>query len=411
MPEIGRRTFLKAAAGAAVAPRLVGAAASDFVVVGAGAFGGWTALHLREMGHDVTLLDAYGPGNARASSGGETRQIRIGYGSQELYSKWVVKAFEKWRAREEEWHEKLLFETGRLQLASGWSESLRATKAVFEKLGAAYEVIGHDDLRRRYPQMSAEGVELAFFEPQAGVLRARRSLALVAESFEKKGGKLRIGRVDPPEAPGGRLESVRLANGESVRASTYVFACGPWLPAMFPEAMKRKLFVPRRDVFFFGTPPGDDRFSYPNFPNYSEDAYYGFPSLEGRGFKVCPVGEMIPFDPDRDERVASPHQVQRARAYLALRFPELRDQPLVESRVCQLEMSIDEHFIVQKHPQWSNAWIAGGGSGHAFKHGPVLGEYVARRVALGEGEPELEKIFRIKPESFDPSVYSGSRFP
>jgi glycine/D-amino acid oxidase-like deaminating enzyme len=409
---MARRTFLKAAAATALAPKLASAATSDFVVVGAGAFGGWTALHLRELGHEVTLLDAYGPGNARASSGGETRQIRIGYGAQELYSKWVVKAFEKWRAREEEWHEKLMFETGRLQLASRWSESLRATKAVFEKLGADYEVIGHDDLRRRYPQMNPDGVEFAFFEPQAGVLRARRSLALVAEAFERKGGKFRIDRAHPPEGSGIRLDAIRLGTGDSLQASTYVFACGPWLSSMFPEAMKGKLFVPRRDVFFFGTPSGDDRFTYPNFPNYSEDAYYGFPGLEGRGFKVCPVGEMIPFDPDRDERVASPYQLQRARAYLALRFPDLKEQPLVESRVCQLEMSVDEHFIVQRHPQWSNVWIAGGGSGHAFKHGPVLGEYIARRVALDEGEPELETIFRIKPESFDPALYgSGSRFP
>jgi glycine/D-amino acid oxidase-like deaminating enzyme len=167
--------------------------------------------------------------------------------------------------------------------------------------------------------------------------------------------------------------------------------------------MKGKLFTPRRDVFFFGTPAGDDRFSYPHFPNYSEDdslGYYGFPSIDHRGFKVCPVGERTPFDPDTDERLVSAYQVKRARDYLALRFPALKDQPVVETRVCQLEMSVDEHFIVDRHPGLENVWLVGGGSGHGYKHGPVLGEYVARRVTGQDGNPELEPVFRLKEQTF-----------
>ena len=126
---------------------------------------------------------------------------------------------------------------------------------------------------------------------------------------------------------------------------------------MFPDILKKKLFTPRRDVFFFGTPAGDDRFSHPRFPNYSEEGrgYYGFPSIDHRGFKVCPVGELTAFDPDTDERVVSSYQVKRARDYLALRFPALKDQPVVETRVCQLEMSVDEHFIIQKHPAFETS--------------------------------------------------------
>jgi glycine/D-amino acid oxidase-like deaminating enzyme len=164
--------------------------------------------------------------------------------------------------------------------------------------------------------------------------------------------------------------------------------------------MKKKLFTPRRDVFFFGTPSGDDRFSYPHFPNYSEEAYYGFPSIEGRGFKVCPVGELVAFDPDSDERIVSPYQVKRARDYLALRFPGLKDQPILETRVCQLEMSVDEHFIIDRHPELENVWLVGGGSGHGYKHGPVVGEYVAERVLGREGNPELESVFRLKAQTF-----------
>ena len=184
-----------------------------------------------------------------------------------------------------------------------------------------------------------------------------------------------------------------------------MFACGPWLPKVFPELLKKKLFTPRRDVFFFGTPAGDDRFSFPNFPNYSEDAgtsgYYGFPSIDSRGFKVCPVGELTAFDPDTDERIASAYQLKRARAYLALRFPALKDQPLVESRVCQLEMSVDEHFIIQRHPALENVWIAGGGSGPRATSTARCWASTSRTRVLGKDpSPELAPLFRIKERTF-----------
>jgi len=407
MRPLDRRAFLKAAgaqAGAlAVASRARAQPSPEVVVIGAGAFGGWTALYLRERGVSVTLVDAYGPGNSRASSGGETRQIRAGYEDRELYTRWVLLAFDRWKARQEEWGRRLFYETGRLLLAPEWDESLKVTKTVLDKYRVPNEVLSQDDLRRRYPQMNPEGVGVALFEPTTGVLKAREGCIAVVEAFQKKGGRFRIGRAQPGRGSGSRLLDVALADGSALPASTFVFACGPWLPKVFPEIMKKKLFTPRRDVFFFGTPSGDDRFSYPNFPNFSEDAsrgYYGFPGIDQRGFKVCPVGELTGFDPDTDERVVSPYQVKRARDYLGLRFPALKDQPVVESRVCQLEMSVDEHFIIDKHPALENVWLVGGGSGHGYKHGPVVGEYVAERVLGRDKSPELEAVFRLKPQTF-----------
>jgi sarcosine oxidase len=405
--RVNRRAFLKAAgaqAGAlAVASTARAQPSPEVVVIGAGAFGGWTALYLREKGVPVTLVDAYGPGNSRASSGGETRQIRAGYEDRELYTRWVLLAFDRWKARQEEFGRRLLYETGRLLLAPEWDESLKVTKAVLDKYRVPNEVLSPDDLRRRYPQMNPERVGVALFEPTTGVLKAREGCIAVAEAFQKKGGRFRIGKAQPGRQSGRRLLDVALANGPAIPAATFVFACGPWLPKVFPEIMKKKLFTPRRDVFFFGTPSGDDRFSYPNFPNYSEDlseGYYGFPNIDGRGFKVCPVGELTAFDPDTDERVVSSYQVKRARDYLGLRFPALKDQPVVESRVCQLEMSVDEHFIIQKHPAFENVWLVGGGSGHGYKHGPVVGEYVADRVLGQDKSPELETVFRLKAQTF-----------
>lgn len=401
---MNRRTFIKAAAvplGAPALARFDASAAmqttarSSVVVVGGGAFGAWTALHLREMGHTVTLLDAYGPGNSRATSGDETRQIRCGYGDRELYSRSALRAFTAWKARQEEFGVALMMETGRLQLAPDWTPSLRATQATLTKLGRAVEAMTQDDMRKRYPQMNPEGMGVGLLEPGAAVLRAKQAILAVAAALKRKGGTITIARARPGRAEGRRLADLETAAGERVAAQTFVFACGPWLPRLFPAFLGSRIQVPGRDVLYFGTPAGDTRFSFPNFPNYSEDRCYGFASIDERGFKVCTTTGAPSFDPDTDERIVTPHEVRRARAYLALRFPLLKDQPVIESRVCQLENTADEHFIIDKHPDYDNVLIAGGGSGHGFKHGPVIGEYIAKR-ALGEAtDPAFDHMVRL----------------
>src|SRR5919106_908419 len=118
MQRIDRRPLISSGGcgvGAAALPPAAPALAQnlpDVVVIGAGAFGAWTALHLVERGAKVTLLDAFGPGNARATSGGETRQIRVGYGDRELYSRWVLEAMKRWRARKQEFGRTLLHPIG-----------------------------------------------------------------------------------------------------------------------------------------------------------------------------------------------------------------------------------------------------------------------------------------------------------
>jgi glycine/D-amino acid oxidase-like deaminating enzyme len=155
----------------------------------------------------------------------------------------------------------------------------------------------------------------------------------------------------------------------------------------------------RQEVFFFGTPPGDARFSEDVLPvwiDHGDRLMYGIPGNQWRGFKVADDTRGAPFDPTSGERVVSAEGLRSAREFLGFRFPVLKDAPLLESRVCQYENSPDEHFIADHHPQSGSVWIVGGGSGHGFKHGPALGELVAGNV--------LEKT-PLEP------FFSLSRFP
>ena len=367
-------------------------------VVGAGAFGGWTALHLLRRGARVTLLDAWGPGNSRSSSGGETRIIRGVYGADRVYIEWVARAFELWREAETRWRRRLLQPTGGLWMFRGDDRYVRDSIPHLNDVGLPIAEIDTREAHGLYPQINFEGVDSVFLEKQTGYLFARRACQAVAEAVAAEGGEVRLAAAAPGPFHGGRMERLELADGSVLAADLYVFACGPWLGGLFPEVIgERFLRVSRQEIFFFGTPPGDARFQEGTCPiwfNLGEEVFYGIPGNEHRGFKVADDSRGEPFDPTRGERIPTPALMAKTRAFLAHRFPALAGAPLVEARVCQYENSPDGHLLCDRHPHAENVWLLGGGSGHGFKLGPALGEYVAGILLDGGAPLELFSLNR-----------------
>ena len=355
----------------------------DAAVVGAGSFGAWTAWHLRRAGLSVLLLDAWGPGNARSSSGGESRLVRAGYGPDEAYSRLALRSLDQWTALAGETGEPFFHRTGVLWLAREGDAYAEATSDTLARLGVRHERLTGTGLREGYPQFALAPATWGLLEPDAGVLMARRAVQAAARRAVREGVSYRTAAVRPPspgDAPG-----TLVAAGGTVRAGTLVFACGPWLPGLFPDLLGERIFPTRQEVFFFGAPPGDDSFAPPRMPAWIDfgEETYGAPDLDGRGFKVAPDRHGPPFDPDRGERLVAPASVERVRAFVALRFPALRDAPLLETRVCQYENTSSGDFLVDRHPDRPEVWLVGGGSGHGFKHGPAIGEHVADRIVRG----------------------------
>jgi sarcosine oxidase len=417
---LSRRTFIKTGiAGAAAAPAtavLAGAGSSpvgqaapavsralpDVVVVGAGAFGAWTALTLRERGATVTVFDAYGPGHPRATSCDEVRQIRMSYGDREVYSRSAMNALELWKKRQQEFGRTLLFPGGRLVMRQAWNQELEDQKAIFDRLSLPYEVLKPEEMARRYPQVGFEGVGIGFLDVNAGLLKAREAIIAITETFERKGGRIRLARAMPGAATGRRLTGVTLNGHESLSAGAVVFACGPWLRHVFPDLLGTVISTHRIEVAYIGSPSGDPSYRQGVLPNLSEEGT--FPGALGEvsytqsdidaGLKIVRGGERLSMDLDNDERIVSARQISRIHEYVRVRFPKLRE-PIVASRVCQSDASPDLHFVLDRHPGFDNAWIAGGGSGHGFKHGPVVGEYMADRVAGRPPVPDLERFFGL----------------
>lgn len=354
----------------------------DVAIIGAGVFGAWTAYYLQKSGATAALVDAYGPAHARASSGGESRIIRMGYGADEIYTRWSMRALPLWKQLFDEAGQPALFRgTGVLWIAHHDEPYALDTLASLEKAGAVFEKLSLDDLRRRYPQITFDDDSWGILEPRSGVLMARRAVQAVVERAQKLGVEYWTEAVLAPEGRG-HVAKVKTASGETIAAEKFVFACGPWLPKLFPDVLGARIFPSRQEVYFFGVLAGDARFGPPSMPTWIElkDEFYGMPDLESRGFKIANDRHGAAADPDTQSRLPSADGIAAARNYLARRFPTLKDAPVVETRVCQYENTSNGDFLIDRHPAFENVWLVGGGSGHGFKHGPSLGEYVAARV-------------------------------
>lgn len=361
----------------------------DVVIVGAGAFGGWSALSLREAGAKVTLVDAYGPGNPRASSGDESRLLRLSYGNREIYTVWARRAQQLWERRQEEFRRRLFYNNGSLRIIA--PDILPGQAAIFDRLGIDYEILSPGEVHYRWPQVDFTGYQQIFHEPSGGIVKAREAMIAVAEAFMQKGGTLRIGHATPLTGARGAALAV---DGEALAAGVCVFACGPWLPKTFPGLLGDRIRVPRREIFYVGSPIDDHRYRWEHLPNISDTETYTASDVD-YGIKVAARLRDIPMDPDDGERMPTAFLRRQVEDYVARRMPGLKGQPIVATRICQTEYSDNSHFIIDRHPERPDVWIAGGGSGHAFKMGPAIGEYVAARVLGEQTDPETDALFGL----------------
>jgi glycine/D-amino acid oxidase-like deaminating enzyme len=374
------------------------------VVVGAGCFGAWTAYHLARLGRDVTLLDAHGPASSRASSGGHTRLIRMGYGAEEIYTRWSLESLAQWKALAERTSSQLFHQIGVMWMARGHDALAAATLATLGRAGVPHERLTRAQLESRWPQIDfrpaegerpepAEPADWAILEPESGVLMARRAVRALVDELVGGGVRYAPGAVRRPGGERGSLESIETISGETYRGAAFVFACGPWLPALFPDLVGDRIFTTRQEVLYFGCPPGDVRFASPALPAWIDFAaeIYGVPDIAARGFKISVDRHGAPFDPETGNRVAG-ETLPAARAYLARRFPALANAPLVSAEVCQYENTCNGDFLIDRHPDHENVWLVGGGSGHGFKHGPAVGEYAARLIV---DDPVPDERFRL----------------
>ena len=404
LAPITRRSLLIGAGGAAVSPALSNPyrrAMNDHVaIVGAGVFGAWTAHHLQQAGHKVTLIDAWGPAHSRASSGGESRLTRAAYGKDAIYTRMARDSLPQWQALSAVAGLPILIECGVLFFFPTEEPYVAESIAAHKKFGLVTDVLNQAEMARRFPMIDFDGIRVGLYEPEFGALMARRSVLTLVDRFVREGGTYVKGAALAPAGSGAELAEVRLSSGESIRADRFVFALGPWLPKLFPDVIGPKIQPTRQEVFFFAPPAGDRRFLPGTMPGWADfnggDIFYGFPDLETRGVKFAHDAHGPPVDPDTQDRRPTEAALAEILAFRDRRFPLLRGAPMTEARVCQYENSSNGDFLIDFHPHFKNLLLVGGGSGHGFKHGPEVGRYAAARLT---GSAKSEPRFSLASKS------------
>ncbi len=370
-------------------------------VIGAGAFGGWTALMLLRNGYKVTLIDAWGAGNSRSSSGDETRVIRSVY-VDKIYAEMAHRAGQIWRENENAFGIQIFHPIGVLNLIGKDDSRLKAALGHFDDLGLKYEEVSKKEAAKRYSHINLEDINQIVLENNGGYLLARMGCHVVKEQFVKEGGDFSIAAAYPLSIEHEKLQGIKLSDGSKLMADTYIFACGPWLGKLFPEEIGALIRPTKQEIFYFNIPAGCDMVE--NLPVWCDFSslwdnvmMYGIPAAGSdamvRGFKAGKDVLGEDFDPDISERYATEAKWKEVKRFIHHRFPILRGMGLLESRVCQYENTPDAHFIIDKLPTANNVWIMGGGSGHGYKMGAVLGEMM---VDLVNEKVGVNPVFSFK---------------
>jgi glycine/D-amino acid oxidase-like deaminating enzyme len=340
------------------------------IVIGAGVFGASLADRLACEGWGVTLVDAFEPGHARAESGGETRLIRCAHGPDGFYARSARRAMSLWR----ELGEGVLVESGVVWFArreDGWEAD---SERVLSGLGIPVSRLDPAEAARMFPSLAVDDLAFVLHEPEAGVLRASAGVRALVRRAQANGARLELGAARP--------DGARVRLGERVlEADAVVWACGAWLGRLFPDVAPLRVTL-QQLVLFEAGPEWDG----PGWVDF-DAAFYGHARVEPFGFKVGPDADGPDTDPDTRPLEAEPDAIERARSYLAQRFPGLAGARVASAPGCHYGLTPDGEFVFAPHPEHPGVWLLGGGSGHGYKHGPALAEHVGA-VLAGREQPE-----------------------
>jgi glycine/D-amino acid oxidase-like deaminating enzyme len=368
----------------------------SIAVVGGGIFGVTAARALVARGHRVTLLDPGPIPHPLAESTDISKVVRMDYGADEAYLALMEQALDRWRAWNGGWPSPLFHETGvtflcRAPMTPGGFEhdSYRALLA----RGHRPERVDADALRRRFPAWNADVFVDGYFNPEGGFAESGKVVAALTRQAEAEGVELIGGaRFEQLLVAGSRVSGIAAGGVERV-FDRVVIAAGAWTPYLLPE-LAGCLRTVGQPVFHL-RPADPSPFVAERFPVFGADisrtGYYGFPVNRDGVLKIANHGVGRPMHPESPAREVSDAETVALRAFLETTFPALVDAPIAYTRVCVYCDTADEHFWIAADPQREGLVVAGGGSGHAFKFAPLLGDLTADAVE-GVPNPALTKF-------------------
>jgi glycine/D-amino acid oxidase-like deaminating enzyme len=249
----------------------------------------------------------------------------------------------------------------------------------------------------------------AIFEPGSGALLAERSVDCVMKTAVQEGVAFERAVVQRVETATGHLAFANTIDGRRLHSDLFVFACGSWLPKLFPRELS-VIRPTRQELFFFEAPQSDLNFDASRMPVWidqtDERLPYGFPNIEGAGIKVGFHHTGPSFDPDTGNRSVTEAQIAEAANYLGSRFPSLPIVPKA-TRVCHYENTPNADLLADRHPAFDNVWLIGGGSGHGFKHAPGIAGSLWQAIKRGQQQEPRFTLGSKKTGTSSTDVFPG----
>jgi glycine/D-amino acid oxidase-like deaminating enzyme len=370
----------------------------DVLIVGAGIFGVTAALALHHRGYQVTVMDPGPLPHPLAASTDISKVIRMEYGADEMYMAMVESALPGWRDWNELLGDKLFHEVGvmivtRRPMAPGGFE--HESYQTLLRRGHQPERLPANEIARRFPAWKPGAYVDGFYHAKGGYAESGRVVAALIRHATALGVTFHAGQAaEALLQEGERIVGLRTRSGETFTAGHVLIAAGAWTPYLVPE-LGPVMRASGHPVFHLHT--GDTAlFTPPDFTVFTADVsntgWYGFPLHPGEGvLKIANHGVGQLLHPENDPRLVGDQDITHLRAFLATTFPLLVNAPVVYTRRCLYSDTLDGHLWIDRHPTSTGLTVAAGGSGHAFKFAPMLGDMIADAIG-GERNPWLHRF-------------------
>lgn len=370
----------------------------DFIVIGAGIFGVTTALTLRARGFNVAILDPGPLPHPLAESTDISKVVRVAYGADEQYMRMADEAIDGWHSWNQRFGQTLYHEVGTLHclrqpMHPGGDEA--TTFALLQKHGFAPQRLSADDIARQWPAWNTDVYIDGFFLRRGGYAESGRVVATLVEQARQQGVVVHEKQTATQLVyDKGYVTGVQTREGEHFSGGHCIVCAGSWTPFLLPE-LQPIMHISGQPVFHI-RPRDPALFTVPNFTVFAADVvqtgWYGLPfHPREQVVKIANHRVATAVHPEHSDRLVTDADVTSYRAFVAEAFPALAADPIVFTRLCLYSNTSDGDFLIDRHPEWEGLTLATGGSGHAFKMAPILGQLITA-AALGEKHRWLHKF-------------------
>lgn len=368
----------------------------DVIVVGGGVVGVSTAYLLARRGRRVLLLERYAPAHEHGSSHGDSRMIRFDY-EEHAYVEMAARAFRAWEDLTKRLGRPLFGQTGICNLAPDGAEVLDTLEAQLQDCELPFERLSGTSFTRRFPQLNLPRNSEAIYQPDSAVLFADEVVRSLWDCVREDGvealSETEVVSIDPHEE---RVE-VTASDGRAWSGTCLVLAAGGWTGRWLDALGIDAPLVVTRELLGYFPQAGPVRHEAGVMPNvidyHTPDPFYCVPQVRVPGVKAgCHrTGRVVDAD---DPEEMDGDNLAAVQEFIGRRCPHLSRDP-VAVKHCLYTNSADYHFILDRHPDYSNIVVAAGFSGHGFKFGPVLGEILAARL-FDETPPVDTSLFGLE---------------